>query len=100
MSPSMQQRGREEGYHVQQLLEVILPGIKPECVVTSCVGGALIKYKKTPIAALNATQYGHLYAKGYLELGIWHHATEILAGHNEHKFTEKGLAIIRGEMSI
>jgi len=91
----------EEKYHIQQLLEVILPGLNTQCIVRSCVGGATIEHDGIKITSLNVTQYGHLYAKGYIDEGTPRPADKQYgrAEHNEHRFTEKGLAIIRGDKS-
>ena len=98
MTPRRQQYEREKQYFINQMMKE-LPGIDPACTVMSGVAGrAAVQINGNVILGLNAIQYGHLHAQGYIDEGIEKtgDSNDSIIHRREHKFTEKGLAVIRG----
>ena len=98
MTPSMKQKDLEKKYHIQQMLDVILPGVDPQSFVESCPGGANLKHGKKAGPALNADQYHYLITHGFIDKGeeikVFVQSKNVT--FQRHKFTEKGLSRIWG----
>ncbi len=98
MTPTRQQHERKKQYFINQMMKE-LPGIDPACTVMSNVtGAAAIRLNGAAILYLNADQYGHLYAQKYIDEGVEKigESNDSALHRREHKFTAKGLAVIRG----
>ncbi len=93
------QKDLEKKYHIQQMLDRILPSVDPQSVVESCSRGANLKHGKKAGPELNMGQYHYLVTHGFIDKG---EAVNVFVQSKNvtfqrHTFTEKGLARIWGK---
>jgi len=98
MTPSMKQKTLEKQYHIQQMLDRILPSVDPQSVVESCSSGANLKHGKKAGPKLNMDQYHYLAKHGFIDKGeeikVFVQSKNVT--FQRHKFTDKGLSRIWG----